>query len=605
MIQTFQKLYEILDARERWLTLLVFIFMILVALLETIGVASIMPFMAVLANPGVIKTNKYLAALYAWLNFSSTDNFLFFLGVAFLILIVGSLILKATAFWMQVRFTHTRNHSWSCRLIRNYLNQSYDWFLTQHSGMLGASVLHEINKLVHGILFPAIQLVSNALVATFLLALMLVADPLLAISVALVLGAAYAAIFYFVRRYLRRIGEESRVANRERFKVAQEAFGGVKDVKVSGLERVFAERYRVPSLKLTRHETAIKIVSELPSYIMQALVLGGIMAMLLYLLASRGGLQEALPIFSLYAFAGYRMMPSLQAVYRYLSEMRYNATVLETLHPDLRLIQHDDSGKTEHIKVQGEQAPLGLRTSLELIDIHYRYPGVENYALKSISLRIPACSTIGLVGPTGSGKTTLVDIILGLLQPESGEMSADGMPLTPDLRVAWQRSIGYVPQQIYLADDSISANIAFGISANRIDLAAVERAAKAANLHDFVTNDLPQGYETLVGERGVRLSGGQRQRIGIARALYRNPDILILDEATSALDNLTEQAVMDAVYNLGKKKTIILIAHRLSTVRDCDQIYYLEKGQVMAAGNYEELLASNPKFQLMAGVGNR
>ena len=601
MQKIYRKLYDILDERERWLTLLVFIVMIMVALLETMGVASIMPFMAVLANPDVVETNQYLNAVYMWLEFDSTDEYLFFLGVLFLILIVGSLAFKALAFWIQARFSQTRNHSWSCRLISNYLNQPYDWFLGQHSGMLGASVIDEINKLVHSVLFPAIQLVSNGLVALFLLALMVVVDPMLAVSVALVIGVAYATLFYTVRHFIQRIGEENRIANRERFKVAQEAFGGVKDVKVAGLEGVFVERYREPSLAMTRRQVAIQMLSDLPSFVMQALVFGGIMVILLYFLASRGGLQEALPFFSLYVLAGYRMMPSLQSIYRNLAQMRYNAPVLETLHPDLRLMQLGHAENASESRVSDEMGPLGLREDLELTDINYRYPGAGRRALKEVSMKIPACTTVGLVGPTGSGKTTLVDLILGLLQPESGVLSADGKQLTPDLCRAWQRSIGYVPQHIYLSDDSISHNIAFGIPADRIDKIAVERAARAANLHEFVSKELPHGYDTLVGERGVRLSGGQRQRIGIARALYRNPDILILDEATSALDNLTEQAVMDAVYNLGQKKTIILIAHRLSTVRECDQIFYLERGQVIATGTYDELLASNPQFRLMTG----
>jgi len=604
MLLIFEKLYDILDTRERWLTSLVFVFMILVALLETVGVASIMPFMAVLANPSVVETNQYLATLYTWLEYDSTDAFLFFLGVVFLILILGSLALKALAFWMQVRFAQTRNHSWSCRLIKNYLNQPYDWFLNQHSGTLGASVLTEINKLVHGVLFPAIQLVSHGLVAMFLLVLMIAVDPVLALVTAMVLGVAYAALFYFVRHYIQRIGEENRIANRERFKIAQEAFGGVKDVKVAGLEETFVERYRLPSLGMTRREISLRMLSELPSFVMQALVLGGIMIMLLYFLASRGGLQEALPIFSLYAFAGYRMMPSLQAIYRFLSEIRYNAAVLESLHSDLKLIQQGNDSQVQNVSVSGKSEPLGLRETLELNDINYRYPEADRSALKSVSLKISACSTVGLVGSTGSGKTTLVDMILGLLRPEGGVISVDGLQLTPDLLRAWQLSIGYVPQNIYLSDDTIKSNIAFGIPHDRIDQTAVESAATAANLDKFVTNELSCGYDTVVGERGVRLSGGQRQRIGIARALYRNPDILILDEATSALDNLTEQAVMDAVHNLGKKKTIILIAHRLTTVRECDQIFYLEQGQITARGTYNELLASNPKFRLMAGDGN-
>lgn len=604
MLESYRKLYDILDTRERWLTLLVFIFMIIVAFFETVGVASIMPFMVVLANPEVVETNRYLSAVYQHLAFESIDSFLFFLGVVFLVIVVGSLALKALAFWMQARFAYSRNHSWSCRLIRNYLNQPYDWFLNQHSGDLGAAVLNEVNKAVQGVLFPTIQVISNGLVAIFLLALMVVVDPLVALVIALVLGVAYALLYSTIRNYLRRVGELWMDANRKRFKMAQEAFGGIKDVKVSGLEKIFVERYRVPSLEVARSDIAIKLFSELPSFLMQALVLGGIMIVLLYFLAIHGGLQNALPVFSLYALAGYRMLPAMQTVYRFLSELRYNIPVLDTLHPQLRLKSSDKSIFSADMSETKETEPLGLRETLKLSDISYRYPGADGYALKGVSLEIPARSTVGLVGPTGSGKTTLVDVILGLLQPEDGALFVDDQRLTLALRRVWQLSIGYVSQQIYLMDDTISGNIAFGIPLDRVDQHAVERAAKVANLHEFVINELPNGYDTKVGERGVRLSGGQRQRIGIARALYNNPDILILDEATSALDNLTEQAVMEAVHNLGNQKTIILIAHRLSTVRTCDQIFYLEQGQVIAAGTYDELLATNSKFRLLAGAAN-
>lgn len=600
MLGIYRKLYDVLDRRERWLTLLVFVLLVMVALLETAGVASIMPFMAVLANPEIVETNRYLAGIYQWVGFESTEAFLFFLGIGFLILIVGSLVLRAFAFWAQMRFAQTRNHAWACRLLRGYLHQPYEWFLNQHSGTLGNSLLSEVGKAVHGVLFPALQLVSHGLIATALLGLMIVVDPLLALSIALVLGVAYGSLFVMVRRYLLRIGEQRRRANVQRFKAAQEAFGGIKDIKVAGLEEAFVERFQAPSLQMTQYEIAAKIVSELPSYAMQALVFGGIMIVLLYFLGSRGGLQEALPIFSLYALAGYRLMPALQALYSHMAEVRFNAVVLDAMHRDLYLMPLDNATIIADEGTPEKLEPLHLREALHLVDVSYRYPATERPALKNVNLKIPACSTVGLVGPTGSGKTTLVDLILGLLQPETGELAADGRPITPVLRRAWQLSIGYVPQQIYLSDDTVSRNIAFGIPAARIDQGAVERAAKVANLHDFVVGELPNGYQTLVGERGIRLSGGQRQRIGIARALYRDPDLLILDEATSALDNLTEQVVMEAVHNLGNQKTIILIAHRLSTVRKCDQIFYLEHGQVIAAGTYDELLTDNAQFRRLA-----
>lgn len=562
-----------------------------------------MPFMAVLAKPEVVETNRYLAWIYQRLEFESTDAFIFFLGIGFLILIVGSLALRAFAFWAIVRFSHARNHAWSCRLLRGYLHQPYEWFLNQHSGTLGAAILNEVSKAIHGILFPALQLVSHGLVAIFLLALLIAADPLLALSMTMVLGIAYVSLFVLVRRYLSRIGEERRRANDQRFKAAQEAFGGMKDVKVYGLEEAFVERFRVPSLQVMQCEAKVKMVSELPSFAMQALVFGGIMITLLYFVGSHGGLQEALPIFSLFAIAGYRLMPALQALYKALSEIRFNAIVLDAMHQDLYLLPRDTTIPIMEGGGQKKFEPLRLRETLRLVDVTYHYPTAERKTLTGANLMIPAYSTVGLVGSTGSGKTTLVDLVLGLLQPESGQLVVDSQPITPTLCRAWRHSIGYVPQQIYLSDDTVSGNIAFGIPPDRIDQEAVERAAKTANLHDFVVAELPNGYKTLVGERGIRLSGGQRQRIGIARALYRDPDLLILDEATSALDNLTERAVMEAVHNLSNQKTIILIAHRLSTVKKCDRIFYLEQGQVIASGTYDELLANSLKFrQLATGV---
>lgn len=601
MLQLYRKLYEILDRRDRRLTLLVFAFLALVALLEMVGVASIMPFMAVLANPEVVETNRHLAAVYQRLGFESTEAFLFFLGIVFLVLIVGSLLFRALAFWVQLRFSEMRNHSWGCRLVRQYLHQPYEWFLNQHSGTLGSAVLSEVNRTVHGALFPAMQLVSHALVAGFLLALMTAVDPMLAISVALVLGGCYLGLFLTVRRRLLRIGQERRQANRKRFKVTQEMFGGIKDVKVKGLEEAFVERFRRPSLRLARREVAAKMYAEIPSFAMQALVFGGIMVVLLYLLGSRGGFKEALPVFTLYAFAGYRLMPAVQSIYRNLSQLRVNAPVLDALHRDLCVVPQDWAvAKHSGSEPSGHEPLFALRERLELKDICYRYPSAAHPALRNVDLTVAARTTVGLVGPTGSGKTTLVDLILGLLQPEAGQLIVDGQALTPELVRLWQMRIGYVPQHIYLADDTIAGNIAFGLPQERIDPQAVERAARIANLHDFVVNELPDRYGTTVGERGVRLSGGQRQRIGIARALYHDPDLLILDEATSALDNLTEQAVMEAVHNLGSRKTIIIIAHRLSTVRECDRIFYLEKGVVVAQGRYQELLESNAQFKRLA-----
>jgi ATP-binding cassette, subfamily B, bacterial PglK len=596
MLTTYRKLYDLLDRRERRRAVLVFGLMLVVATLEVVGVASIMPFMAVVSNPEVLRTNAYLAWAYDAFGFHTQEAFLFWLGLGVFALLIFSLAAKALSFWVQVRFSNMRNHSIGCRLMEGYLGQPYEWFLNRHTSEFATNVLQEVNQVVNGALFPAIQMFAHGLVAFFLLALLIAVDPALALSISIVLSLAYGLIFFSVRNYLTRIGIRRRDANYARFHVANEAFGGIKDVKLSGLEAAFMGRFRGPSAEMARRTASARAVAQLPSFAMQALVFGGMIVMVLYLMASKGGFQEALPVLALYAFAGYRLMPSLQEIYRQVSVLRFAQPALDALHSDMRNLSR--SGVRE-----SGGARSGLFKQLEIRGIRFTYPGAAKPALDGISLTIAAQSTVGLVGTTGSGKTTLVDVVLGLLPPECGELVVDGDTITPRNLRKWQRSIGYVPQQIYLTDNTVTANIAFGIPPSEVDQAAVERAAKIADIHDFVVQELPKGYETPVGERGVRLSGGQRQRIGIARALYHDPDILILDEATSALDNLTEHAVMQAVHQLGHRKTIVLIAHRLSTVRLCDQIHMLERGKLVASGSYDELVAGNPAFRAMAGHG--
>jgi ABC-type multidrug transport system fused ATPase/permease subunit len=307
-------------------------------------------------------------------------------------------------------------------------------------------------------------------------------------------------------------------------------------------------------------------------------------------MALTGSFNSALPVISLYVFAGYRLMPALQQIYSSFTQLTFVGPSLDKLTSDIKNLKPFNENQDKGV--------LSLNKAITLKNIHYEYPNASRTALKNINLSILAKSTVGIVGATGSGKTTTVDIILGLLEPQKGALEVDGKVITQHNSRSWQRSIGYVPQHIYLSDDTIAANIAFGVEPHDIDLIAVEKAAKIANLHNFLIDELPEQYQTTIGERGVRLSGGQRQRIGIARALYYNPNILILDEATSALDSQTEKAVMDAVNNLRKDITIIIIAHRLATIKKCDKIFLLEKGQIKNEGTFEELKNVNENFRL-------
>jgi len=593
-LQFLKKTLNLLTPDERKRGWLLLGMMLVMALLDMLGVASIMPFMAVLVTPELVETNAILKSFYAassYLGVNTVDQFLFLLGIGVFILLVSSLAFKALTTYAQLRYTLMREYSIGKRLIEGYLHQPYVWFLNRHSADLGKNILSEVGTVVHNGLMPIMTLIAQGMVSISLLILLITIDPKLSLIIGLTLSVVYGLIFKATSGLLAHMGSERMKANQERFNAVIEAFGAAKEVKVSGLESVYIQRFDAPAQNYARHNAIAQVISQLPRFAVEAIAFGGMILVLLYIMSQSGSFANALPIISLYAFAGYRLIPSLQQIYSAITQLRFVGPALDALHRDLMSLQPADTNQ--------QQSVMPLTKNIKLNDIVFRYPNATKPALEGISLRIAAKSTVGLVGATGSGKTTMIDLILGLLVAQEGILAIDDLPITAHNKGSWQRTIGYVPQQIYLSDDSVAANIAFGLQPNQIDQIAVERAAKIANLHDFVTTHLPQGYDTKVGERGVRLSGGQRQRIGIARALYHNPQLLILDEATSALDNLTEQAVMEAVHNLGQKVTIILIAHRLSTVKECDKIFLLEKGKLIGQGSYEVLKRENKTFMAM------
>ena len=572
---------------------------VVMGLFEMIGVASIMPFIAVLGNPDIVETNYYLSRVYQALGFADKNDFLVFLGTTTFVIVVGSLTFKAVTQWVMARYVQMRNYSLGSRLLRRYLSRPYSFFLNRHSADLGKRVLSEVSQVINGCLSPAVDLVANTVVATFLISLVVLANPVVAVSAVLVLGGAYAVIYTVLRKRLSSMGRQRLKANQQRFQIIQEAFGGIKDVKVLGIEEGYIQGFRRPAYRFAKVKADAQVISGIPRFALQALVFGGMILILLSVLVRENtGLNNILPLIVLYAAATSRLIPALQAIYKSLISLRFSKPALDMLYSDF--YETEPGGAPRPEGDRDEVAPLPLDNELRMENICYTYPLARKQALTDITLRIDAKTTVGFVGSTGAGKTTVVDIILGLLEPQQGRMLIDGNVVGGERLARWQRNIGYVPQHIYLTDDTVAANIAFGVNPKEIDHEAVERAARVAELHGFVTEEMPDGYATLVGERGVRLSGGQRQRIGIARALYRDPDVLVLDEATSALDTVTERAVMHAVHNLGRKKTIIIIAHRLSTVEACHNIFLLDKGRLVAQGTYQELLVTDERFEAMA-----
>ena len=583
-MKIFKKLFFLLSPHERKRAGILLIMIIIMALLDMIGIASILPFIAVLTNPSLIETNIFLNTVYqASIKFGVETNqeFLFFLGVLVFLILITSLTFKALTTYVQVRFVYMQEYSIGKRLVEGYLHQPYAWFLSRHSADLGKTILSEVSQIIGNGIRPLMELIAKSILTIAIITLLFSIDPKLTLIVGLSIGLAYLLVFYFVRNFLNRSGKERLANNQLRFTAVSEAFGAIKEVKVGRLEKAYIQSFSNSSQNFARTIASSQVVAQLPRFILEAIAFGGILLMILYKMTQSGNFNDSLPIISLYVFAGYRLMPALQQIYTSLTQLTFVGPSIDKLHSDLKSLKPLNTNHDEDVLI--------FNREINLHHIHYNYPNTSRTALKDINLNIPLKSTVGLVGSTGCGKTTAIDIILGLLEPQKGTLEVDGKVITEQNSRAWQQLIGYVPQHIYLSDDTVMANIAFGVEPKEINQGMIKKASEIANLHQFVTDELPKQYQTTIGERGVRLSGGQRQRIGIARALYHDPKVLILDEATSALDNQTEQAVMEAINNLNKKITIILIAHRLNTVKNCDIIYKLDKGQLISQGTYNEL----------------
>lgn len=579
------KILSLLSSHERKLAFFLLCMLFAMAIIDMIGVASILPFIAVLTNPELIESNMMLNSIFKFsMKFGIENNqqFLFVFGFVVFILLVSSLIFKAITTYFQFRFSQMREYTIGKRIIEGSLNQPYIWFLNRNSSDLSKTILSEVGNVISNGLRPLIDLVASSLVAISISLLLLIVDPKLMLIVCFSLGLAYSLIYLFTRKFLQRIGKERLKNNQLRYSAVSEAFGAAKEVKVGGLEKNYIKRFSYSASTYARHTSSVMTIEHTPRFILEAIAFGGIMLVILYLMSQQGSFNKALPIVSLYVFAGYRLMPTLQLIYRSITLITFSKSSVDALIKHLYEFKKIDKYQTEKI--------LKLKKNIDLKNISFSYPNTSRMALKNINLSILAKSTIGVIGSTGSGKTTLVDIILGLLDTEKGTIEVDGIVLSKKNIRSWQSLIGYVPQHIFLSDDTVLANIAFGEDYKDIDMKAAIKASKLANLHSFVTEQLPNKYQTIVGERGIRLSGGERQRIGIARALYHNPQLLIFDEATSALDNQTESAIMDAVNILSEEMTIILIAHRLTTLKKCDNIIKLRKGEIIAQGKFDEMI---------------
>lgn len=594
MLNVPRQLWAILTTRERWQLVGLSVVILFMGVAQMVSVGSIAPFVSVLVDPESVQTNQLLRWAFDGLGFESTNSFLVFLALVVLAAVIIANGFLALTQWLLIRFGWALQYRLSRGLLETYLAQPYSAFSGRNSADTGKNVLTEVEHFVQGVVFPLLRVASFGVSGLILLAALFWVNTWFTIVAIAVLAGGYGAVYIPVRHILGRAGRQRFQANTERFKVVNEAFGGIKEIKVLGRETGSMVQFDGPAKRYSRSQETAQVFSQIPGNALQVLAVAVILLLALFLIVTADGtIQDVAPLLAVYIFAAQRMVPFLLRVYENASTLRINSVVLDAIYEDM-------SGKPQTDLRSSTGTRLPFQSELRLQGVTFSYSRDGKPAVNEITVTISHGSFVAFVGATGAGKTTLVDIILGLLQPSEGVITVDGVVLDETTIRDWQNNLGYVPQDIYLADDTIAANIAFGIPPQDRQQTAIVAAATIANLHEFIEQELPDSYDTVVGERGVRLSGGQRQRIGIARALYHDPEVLVLDEATSNLDQGTERAVHKAIEQAAAAKTIIMIAHRLSTTRNCDTLYMLDRGSIVAQGSYDTLINGSDQFREMA-----
>lgn len=580
-MNSFGKLWGLLIPEQRRTAVALLCLMLFGMLLETMGIGLVIPALALMTQPSL---GASYPVVNLWLERMGNPSHEQLVVIGMLSL-AGVYAVKAVflAFlsWWQARFTYGLQADLSERLFVGYLRQPYSFHLQRNSAELIRNTMGQVGSLTN-VIQQGLSLITEGLVIFGISILLIAVEPLGALLVLAVFGMAGWVFSRFTRNHLSRWGTANQYHDGQRIQHLQQGFGGVKDVKLLGRETDFLQQYRTHNVGAARVAKWLAILQALPRLWFELLAVTGLATLVLVMIGQGKPVEALLPTVGLFAAAAFRLMPSANRVLGAIQTMRFSRPVIDTLHKEIL-------GLGEQ-RASSPGRPLVLHNVLTLEQISFQYQAAPALSLCDISLSIPRGGSVGFIGGSGAGKSTLVDIILGLLSPTRGKVRVDGIDIQTQLR-GWQDQIGYVPQSIFLTDDTLRRNVAFGLPSDQINEDAVWRAIRAAQLEPFL-DELPEGLDTVVGERGIRLSGGQRQRIGIARALYHDPQVLVLDEATSSLDTATERGVMEAVRALKGSKTVIIVAHRLSTVEQCDRLFRLERGKLVEEGETSEMLAN-------------
>ncbi len=568
--------------------------MLVSAFAEVVSLGAVLPFIGILTAPDVVFNYPRVADVVRSWGVTSSDQLVFPFTVVFVAIALMGGAIRLLLLWVSNRLAFASGADFSIEVYRRTLYQPYQVHVAHNSSEVINGITNKVTAVVFGVLLPMLTLISSVVLFGVITVALIAVSPLVALTTIGCLGVSYGLIAWVSRGRLRRNSQRIAYEQTQVIKALQEGLGGIRDVLLDGTQPVYCDVYRRADRPLRRAEGNNLFMAQSPRYVIEALGMVVIAFLTFGLSRQAGGLATALPVLGALALGAQRLLPALQQSYSAWAGIVGSRASLEDT---IELLDQPLSVEA----LQPAPAPLLFQDNIRFTAVRFRYSGNSPWVLDGLNLTISKGDRIGFVGGTGSGKSTTLDLLMGLLVPTEGELLVDGQPITGNRLRAWQRTIAHVPQSIFLADTTLAENIAFGVPRAAIDLQRVQQAARQAQIADFIESPA-EGYNALVGERGIRLSGGQRQRIGIARALYKQASVLVFDEATSALDNVTEQSVMEAIEGLNRSLTILLIAHRLTTVRRCDTIVELARGQVVAQGTYEQLLVCSPSFRNVARV---
>ena len=570
-----KKISYVLDKRQKRNLCILLVIILVGAFVELLGVSAILPIINVALEPETIDTTWYLSLIRDIMGFTDARQMLVFLAGVLIVIYVVKNVYITMMYSLQYRFIFNNQKRLAVKMMDCYMRQNYLFHVSKNVAELQRNVTNDVNGFFTVVL-NALQFLAEFSVCAFLSIFLLQEDVITTLAVAgliLIFGVLFTFVF---KKVLVQKGEKNRELNVQTTKWILQSFSGIKEIKVANSEEFFIHNYDKNYSQfavLQRQQSMLKFI---PRPIMESVCICGLLlAVIIKLQFAGADVKSFIPTLSVFAIAAFRMLPSFNRITGNLGSMMFDKPAIDSVYHDL--LEIEELMKQRQVEEKNSEK-IVLGENLSMVKVSFHYPESEKWILKDADLVIRKNSSVALIGASGAGKTTAVDLILGLLDPQSGKITVDGTDIKTYIE-SWHQSIGYIPQTIYLMDDTIRANIAFGVPEKEIDEKLLEQAVKEAQLDQFV-HSLPEGLDTVIGDRGVRLSGGQRQRIGIARALYRDPQVLILDEATSALDNETEKEVMQAIDDLHGQRTMIVIAHRLTTIKNCDAIYEVADGTI-------------------------